>query len=206
MPRGEVPASEVLVSSRTAELVAAVRRVLCCSSGRERPDRTARRVAAVLAPFLAHDDLLITRHLESHPHTLRHVLHVDPEGRFSLVVTVRPPGGETPVHDHTTWCVSGSYRGAETETRYRPVTSHDGRTVLVPFRTTVRPVGTVTHLAPPGDVHSVRNATDDAVVTLHVYGADVRIDGTGVRHRHDEVGATDAPAVERHDEASPHDG
>ncbi|MAJ28453.1 MAG: hypothetical protein CMJ92_03520, partial [Planctomycetes bacterium] len=41
----------------------------------------------------------------------RHLLHADPEDRFSLLALVWKPGQGTPIHDHPSWGVIGVLRG-----------------------------------------------------------------------------------------------
>jgi predicted metal-dependent enzyme (double-stranded beta helix superfamily) len=145
----------------------------------------ARRVAQTLEPFLGRPDLLDPAQLEPDPASYRqHVLHVAEDGMFSVVALVWLPGQSTPIHDHTTWCVVGTHLGAEEEIGYRLVTREDGRTVLEETLTTVNPQGTVTYLVPPGDIHLVRNSTEDTVVSLHVYGTDVGARGSSIRRRY----------------------
>jgi predicted metal-dependent enzyme (double-stranded beta helix superfamily) len=40
-------------------------------------------------------------------------------------------------------------------------------------------------VVPPGDIHRVRNAGDDVAISLHVYGADLRIHGNSIRREYD---------------------
>ncbi|MGW1782387.1 hypothetical protein ACWCQQ_25100 [Streptomyces sp. NPDC002143] len=150
-----------------------------------RPEQTGRRVADVVAGHLHHDDLLTDDQLTADPARYKqHVLHIEPDGTFSVVALVWLPGQRTPIHDHVSWCVIGTYRGAEEEIRYRRV-EEDGSPHLVPVDITVNPVGTVAFLAPPGDIHEVRSATDGLTVSLHVYGADIGALGTSIRRRYD---------------------
>ena len=44
-----------------------------------------------------------------------HVLHIEPDGAFSIVALVWRPGQVTPIHDHVTWCVFGVIEGVEYE-------------------------------------------------------------------------------------------
>ncbi|ARF81722.1 cysteine dioxygenase family protein [Kitasatospora aureofaciens] len=173
-------------SSRTVELCDVLTKAVRAAPSTEPAHRTADRVARGLAGFLDHRDLLAPAHLAPDPQRYRqHVLHVDPEGRFSLVALIWLPGQATPVHDHTTWCVVGTYRGTEEETSYRFTRHADGSSALEPVATTVNPPGTVTYLTPPGDIHLVRNGGDDLAVSLHVYGTDVRRHGSSIRRRYD---------------------
>ncbi|MET9182087.1 cysteine dioxygenase [Kitasatospora aureofaciens] len=188
------PATAPGSSPRTVELAEVLTQAVRAAPGTEPADRTAERVARRLAGFLHHPDLLAVEHLQPSPsHYRQHVLHVDPQGRFSLVALVWLPGQATPVHDHTTWCVVGTYRGTEEETSYRFDRYPDGRAELKPVATTVNPPGTVTHLTPPGDIHLVRNGGDVLAVSLHVYGTDIRRHGSSIRRRYDFPGLPGQP-------------
>ncbi|WP_155370910.1 cysteine dioxygenase family protein [Catellatospora vulcania] len=144
-----------------------------------RNDPEPARVARVLGRYL--DEPLLSRdQCAPDPDGYRqHVLHVEPGGGFSVVSLVWLPGQDTCIHDHVSWCVVGTYRGAEEETTYRL----DGG-LLTPVSTALNPQGQATWLQPPGDIHQVRNATDGLVVSIHVYGADVRTLGTSIRRRY----------------------
>src|SRR5947207_449135 len=83
----------------------------------------AELVAAVKArvtAFLGAPGSLPDRCLATEPDCYaRHLLHVDPAKRFSIVVMVWGSGQKTPIHDHGgMWCVEGVYRGAIRVTRY----------------------------------------------------------------------------------------
>jgi 3-mercaptopropionate dioxygenase len=51
--------------------------------------------------------------------------------------------------------------------------------------------GDVCGLAPPGDIHRVRNCGDDIALSVHIYGTDITRLGTSVRRTYD------IPIVER---------
>lgn len=143
---------------------------------------TVDAVAAALQPALGRPALLSAAQQAGDPAAYRqHLLHVAPDGAFSLVALVWLPGQATPVHDHLAWCVVGVHRGAENETRYALTTTGD----LVETGRAVARVGDVAGLLPPGDIHEVRNGGDDLAVSLHVYGADLRDVGTSIRRRYD---------------------
>ncbi|AQS67068.1 cysteine dioxygenase family protein [Streptomyces pactum] len=169
--------------SRLDVLVREIRQGLRVPVGR--CEQAGRRVADIVAAHLRHDDLLTEEQLTPDPAAYKqHVLHIEPDGTFSVVALVWLPGQHTPIHDHVCWCVIGVHRGAEEEIRYRLV-DEDGSPHLVPVDVTVNHTGTVAHLSPPGDIHEVRSATDGLTVSLHVYGADVGRLGTSVRRRYD---------------------
>lgn len=152
-----------------------------------------RRVADVVRLYLGHNDLLTAEQQMPDPNEYRqHVVHVEPDGSFSVVALVWLPGQVTPVHDHVSWCVVGVYRGAEEETCFEKA-STDGKLFLRPAEISRSERGTATFLTPPGDIHCVRNATDDVAISLHVYGANVAELGTSIRRIYD-LPITDAPS------------
>jgi predicted metal-dependent enzyme (double-stranded beta helix superfamily) len=110
-----------------------------------------------------------------------HLLHAEPDGSFSVVALVWRPGQATPIHDHVTWCVFGVIQGAEHEERY--VLRDDGW--LEQAGTAVNATGDVTGLAPPGDIHRVRNAGAQTAISLHIYGTDISRMGSSVRRVYD---------------------
>jgi predicted metal-dependent enzyme (double-stranded beta helix superfamily) len=142
---------------------------------------TADSVARALTPYLGADGLLTPEQREGDPDRYRqHLLHVADDGAFSVVALVWLPGQATPIHDHVCWCVVGVHEGDEEELRYRVA---DGR--LVTTERLVNPRGEISVALPPGDIHLVRNASDDLAVSLHVYGADLSVTGTSIRRRYD---------------------
>ncbi|MFF3432452.1 hypothetical protein [Streptomyces sp. NPDC002602] len=177
------------VSPRIAELVGAVGGVMP-ESDRDSADAGVAevcRVAGMLEGFLRYPDLLTSGQMEADVRAYRqHVLYTAPGGGFSVVALVWLPGQQTPIHDHVSWCVVGTYMGAEEETRYR-LDSVNGRTtpMLAPLDIATIPAGTVTYLIPPGDIHHVRNATSGKVISIHIYGANISVLGTSIRRRYE---------------------
>ena len=110
-----------------------------------------------------------------------HLLHAEPDGSFSVVALVWRPGQATPIHDHVTWCVFGVIQGTEHEERY--VLRDDGW--LEQAGTAVNATGDVTGLAPPGDIHRVRNDGTQTAISLHIYGTDISRMGSSVRRVYD---------------------
>ena len=113
----------------------------------------------------------------------QHILHVEPDGRFSVVALVWLPGQSTPIHDHVSWCVVGVHRGEEHETVYE-LQEGELESHLVKRSHSITPVGTVVALVPPGDIHHVENGGDELAVSLHIYGADIGKLGSSIRRRY----------------------
>jgi 3-mercaptopropionate dioxygenase len=110
-----------------------------------------------------------------------HLLHAEPDGSFSVVALVWRAGQATPIHDHVTWCVFGVIQGAECEQRY--ALRDDGW--LEQDAVAVNATGDVAGLAPPGDIHRVRNAGAQTAISLHIYGTDISRLGSSVRRIYD---------------------
>lgn len=172
-----------------SDLVTRVRAVVA----RGLPEReTAIAVAHYLRPTLRVPDLLAPEHrVGSEDGYTQHVLHVEPDGSFSVVALVWLPGQSTPVHDHVSWCAVGVYEGQETEVLYR-LAGRKGRRQLVVTGHAVNDRGSATGIAPPGDIHRVVNSGSTTAISLHVYGADIRALGSSIRRSYDETpGITD---------------
>jgi predicted metal-dependent enzyme (double-stranded beta helix superfamily) len=141
--------------------------------------RTAELVADQLRLHLPGAEILTAAERAGDPDGYRcHVLHVEPDGSFSLTALVWRPGQVTPIHDHVTWCVFGVIKGTEYEELY--ALSADG-SYLDEVGRSQNDYGEVSGFAPPGDIHRVRNIGADVAVSLHVYGADITRLGSSVR-------------------------
>jgi predicted metal-dependent enzyme (double-stranded beta helix superfamily) len=149
--------------------------------------RVAAGVAALLEPALADTELIEPQHREPYADRYRqHLVHVDPDGRYSIVTLVWRPGHATPIHDHQCWCVVGVWRGIERETSYELRTDGEREWLAETSSSLARP-GHVTALVPPEeDIHKVENAGDRLAISLHVYGADIARLGSSINHVFDE--------------------
>jgi 3-mercaptopropionate dioxygenase len=146
----------------------------------------AEAVAARLQPYLGLPDLLTPDQRQGDPDDYRqHILHVEPDGAFSVVALVWFPGQQTTIHDHVAWCVTGVYEGEEHESRYEVVLTDDGERLAL-TEEIVNSAGQVSGIAPPGDIHRVRNAGAGIAISIHVYGADITGFGTSIRRTYDE--------------------
>ena len=144
--------------------------------------RTADLVSERLTQHLPDPDILTADQREGDPAGYAcHLLHTEADGTFSVVALVWRPGQATPIHDHVTWCTFGVLQGSEREERY--LLRSDGR--LEPAGVTSNLTGDVTGLAPPGDIHRVRNAGVQTAISLHIYGTDVSRLGSSVRRVYD---------------------
>ncbi|MGI9087818.1 MAG: hypothetical protein ACR2HH_08790 [Chthoniobacterales bacterium] len=142
-------------------------------------------VAKILQPYLSCDDFLTPAQLEPDEIKYRqHVLHVEPDGSFSVVALVWLPGQATCIHDHVSWCVVGVHQGEEHETVYQ-IAGDDADPHLVLAGHSVSPSGSVVALVPPGDIHQVTNNGRTLAVSLHIYGADISLLGSSIRRRYD---------------------
>lgn len=162
-----------------------VMRIDSALRGSETEAQKAAAAAAALRPFLGHPRLLDAVQSEPDSQGYRqHILHVAPDGSFSIVALVWMPGQETAVHDHVAWCAFGVHQGCEREIQYDIVEGED-ETYLQPIGMVTNRIGSVSALTPPGDVHSVVNPGPGLAISIHVYGADIRQAGTSIRRRYE---------------------
>jgi len=164
-----------------ADLVAAIR---AATGWHADWQQTADLVATQLRTHLPQVEDLLTAAERQGDRTdyQSHVLHVEPDGAFSVTAMVWLPGQVTPIHDHVTWCVFGVLQGVEYEELF--ALAADSSHLLDVGRNEGRP-GDVGGFAPPGDIHRVRNIGDSVAISLHVYGADITRLGSSVRRCYD---------------------
>lgn len=171
-------------STTLQQLVEEIRGVVVAGG---EPAQVSERVAGRLQPYLQNKDLLLPAQREPDPeHYRQHILHVEPDGSFSIVSLCWLPGQETPIHDHVSWCVVGVHEGLEVETNYRLDRDADGNETLIETDTVSCTPGMIEALTPPGDIHKVANAGDDLAISIHVYGADIGKLGSSILRRYDQ--------------------
>ncbi|HTK02272.1 MAG TPA: cysteine dioxygenase family protein [Bordetella sp.] len=110
----------------------------------------------------------------------RHVAYADPQGQFTIVYLVWPPGQFSPVHGHHTWCAYRVVKGELTETLY--VWDEQAQCARAQRDVPRRPGDIVTSASGLLQIHRLGNAGDDVAVSLHVYGIDAQALATGVNH------------------------
>ncbi len=181
-PTTTSPPTCTTASPALAALISAVRAVVQAERDAK---RIGRAVAELLQPHLHCDDFLTPDQLEPDEIKYRqHILHVEPDGSFSIVALVWLPGQATCVHDHVSWCVVGVHQGEEHETVYE-IAGGEADPHLVATGHSVSAAGTVCALVPPGDIHRVANGGRDLAVSLHIYGADISVLGSSIRRRYE---------------------
>jgi 3-mercaptopropionate dioxygenase len=140
--------------------------------------QTANLVSERLRRHLPEADVLTADQKQGDPAGYQcHLLHTEADGSFSILALVWLPGQSTAIHDHVTWCVSAVIQGTEHEERY--LLQDSGH--LKPAGRATNFVGDVSALAPPGDIHRVRNADAKTAISLHIYGTDVGRLGSSLR-------------------------
>jgi 3-mercaptopropionate dioxygenase len=144
---------------------------------------TAERVAAALRRRLPDPgDLLPAPLRRGDPVGYQsHLLHAEPDGSFSVAAMVWLPGQQTAIHDHVAWCVTGVLQGREHEEIF--ALADAGRALRLMTRNT-NPAGSVSAVAPPGDIHRVRNTGTTVAISLHIYGADISRLTTSIRREY----------------------
>ncbi len=106
----------------------------------------------------------------------RHLLHLDPEGRYSVLLMVWAPGQGTPLHDHAgTWCVECVYSGQIEVTSYELQNDSKEEDVLQfeEQSEVISGLGDAGALIPPFEYHEINNTFDQKAVTIHVYAGEM---------------------------------
>jgi predicted metal-dependent enzyme (double-stranded beta helix superfamily) len=111
--------------------------------------------------------LLPEQQRAGHDHYTRHVLHADPEDRYTIVAIAWGSGQQSPIHAHHTWCGVAVYCGTVVETFYE-ISGNDAPPRAL--RSMVRQAGTLSFDGDHKGIHRIANATQDVAVSIHVYG------------------------------------
>ncbi len=142
------------------------------------PKQCALDVKEVLESICQGDEEFLPEHLLiPNPTTYaRHLMHVDPEGRYSIIVMVWDKGQGTPIHDHANmWCVECVYRGQIKVVSYQPLNDPEtDEIVRFQAEKTIYPgPGEAGALIPPFDYHTIENEREEPSVTIHIYGGEM---------------------------------
>ena len=132
------------------------------------PEAMSREIRSALGEATAAPDWLpAERRRASHENYARHLLHGDPDGRFSILSIVWDHGQASPVHAHHCWCAVGVYQGELTEHYYRDG-GPGGQPVLTDTKR--RGAGTLSFDAAASGIHRIANESRAIAISLHVYG------------------------------------
>ncbi|MCW6003782.1 cysteine dioxygenase family protein [Micromonospora sp. CPCC 205371] len=156
----------------TTELTALIDGVRTAIAAHADWSGTAQLVAQQLRRHLPSPDVVDTDESGGYQ-----ILHVEPDGSFSIIGLVWRPGQITRIHDHLTWCVFGVLQGVEREELF------DADLNLIGVSDNL--AGDVSGFAPPGDIHRVHNTAGTTAISIHIYGTDVTRVGSSVRRYYD---------------------
>lgn len=135
------------------------------------PEARGPRIVTALADAVHVPGLLDETQCRPDAHCYaRHVIHADPEGRFTVLALAWGPGQRSPVHAHRTWCAFAVRQGVLAETLF----AFD-----MPARDAV---AKGTHERRPGYAcfapaglergHRLANTETSVAVSIHVYGVE----------------------------------
>ncbi|HYB14932.1 MAG TPA: cysteine dioxygenase family protein, partial [Streptosporangiaceae bacterium] len=117
--------------------------------------QTAELVGKQVRQHLPGPDILTAQERLGDPLRYRaHLLHVEPDGSFSVVALVWRPGQATTIHDHVAWGAFAVLQGSEHEETFALTPD---QAALVPLARNQNNAGDVSAFAPPGDIHRIIN-------------------------------------------------
>ena len=156
--------SEALPSGPLGQLVREVARA--CDGPLARMEQ---RIVPALAAAAADPALVTAGHCQPQAERYaRHVLHADPDGRFTVLALVWGAGQFSPPHAHHAWCAYAVRSGDLSETLY----AYDDATGLArPSRVAIRRAGYACFTRDGLDqIHRLGNADSEPAISIHVYG------------------------------------
>lgn len=159
--------------SQLAELIRRIDEAVLSESGRVCCHRVKDALEEIVRSGV---DFLEGRFLQPVPERYaRRLVHLDTDGRYSILAMVWGPGQGTPIHDHDNmWCCECVYRGRIQVDSYR-MTTEDGA-AITDFeleQTIYAGPGEAGALIPPFDHHTIQNTAAEPAVTIHVYGGEM---------------------------------
>ena len=108
----------------------------------------------------------------------RHILHADPQGRFTVVGLVWGPKQCSPIHAHYTWCAYRILAGELIEGFYQWDSAQRHAYLMSQF--TREPGYSACGHAGLEFIHRIGNQATEPAVSIHVYGMDSGRIGTHV--------------------------
>ncbi|MCK9273959.1 MAG: cysteine dioxygenase family protein [Syntrophales bacterium] len=141
-------------------------------------------VSKILPPFLSQADLfrkILQNIIEKAPYPKIEkptmfvnevILHLDPEGLFSLRMFLWRPGEYDPIHDHNSWGVIGPVSGKLEVINYRRLDRDStSRTRLVEKERGIIEPGGYYHVLPLyKGIHQTGNPTRRSMIQIGIYG------------------------------------
>jgi len=106
----------------------------------------------------------------------RNLVYRDPRGLFVVIALLWKPETRSPVHDHASWGVMGTFESTIEITNFDRVDdgSEPGLAHLREREVIPSGEGNVEVVLPPGiDIHRMANPTGRQTITLHTYGREV---------------------------------
>jgi len=142
----------------------------------EKPESICQGVKQALIDFTTEHPMDLPPHLltTTSDKYARHLLHKDPQGRYSVVVMVWGPGQGTALHDHAgQWCVEGVYQG-KIRVRSFELDRQEGDIChFTPQTEAISDIGEAGMLIPPFEHHILENPFDNTAITIHVYSQEL---------------------------------
>ncbi len=110
----------------------------------------------------------------------RHVLHSDPDRRYTILALVWQEGQASPIHAHHAWCAYGVVAGELCEERFEYVPEAQGASATgsLPRR---KGDGGCGH-AGLDQIHRISNTRRETAVSVHVYGVPASALATGLNN------------------------
>lgn len=142
----------------------------------ETPEEITERVQAGLSRQIKEGALRLPPELCrcAADHYARNLVYRSESHGYTVVAMVWGEKQGTPLHDHAgTWCVEGVLEGRIEVTRYDLLDREGDLCRFERKESLSTGVGAAGSLIPPFDYHTIRNASAEPSVTLHVYGREM---------------------------------
>ena len=110
----------------------------------------------------------------------RHVLHSDPDRRYSVLALVWKQGQASPIHAHHAWCAYGVIAGELLEERFEY--DLEARAASPTGNLPRKPGDGSCGLAGLEQIHRIRNIRRETAISVHVYGVPAAEISSGVNN------------------------